>query len=241
MLCKIAGRLQTAEAVVWRSIDGEAPQPENGPRGQRAPAGSGHANATGASAHYAAPPADLVQVAGLQRRLKESESVRQMEAAQARQSGFEDGLRKGREESSDEVQKTLDQLARTIAELSQQKKKLRREAERELVKLSLAVARRILHRELLADPESIQAIVYAALQKLQNREISRVRVYPGGAAAVRAAMERIGHRNVVEVVADPMLATGGIFFETALGELDASIETQLQEIERGFADRLALA
>jgi flagellar assembly protein FliH len=93
----------------------------------------------------------------------------------------------------------------------------------------------------LADPESIQAIVYAALQKLQNREISRVRVYPAGVAAVRAAMERIGHRDAVEVNADAMLPPGGIFFETALGELDASIETQLQEIDRGFADRLALS
>jgi flagellar biosynthesis/type III secretory pathway protein FliH len=29
-------------------------------------------------------------------------------------------------------------------------------------------------------------------------------------------------------------------FETALGDLDASVETQLQEIQRGFADRIAL-
>jgi flagellar biosynthesis/type III secretory pathway protein FliH len=31
-----------------------------------------------------------------------------------------------------------------------------------------------------------------------------------------------------------------MLFETSVGELDASIETQLQEIQRGFADRLAI-
>jgi flagellar assembly protein FliH len=226
MLCRIATNLQMAEPVAWRSVDGEAPR-KHAPLVYAEPIAPRHA--------------DPGQAEGLQRRVKELEGARQTELAHAHQSGFEEGLRKGREESSADLQKALDQLGRTILDLSQQKKNVRREAERELVKLSLAVARRILHRELLADPESIQAIVYAALQKLQNREISRVRVYPAGAAPVRAAMERIGHRNAVEITSDPTLSMGGIFFETALGELDASVETQLQEIERGFADRLALS
>jgi flagellar assembly protein FliH len=234
MLCRIATHSQAAEPVAWRSVDGELP-----------PLKHSLSAAVFPEPRNARPDAtrqvDARHADSLQRRLAELESAREVEIAYARQAGFEEGVRKGREESAGEVQKALDQLARTILDLTQQKKKIRREAERELVKLSLAVARRILHRELLADPESIQAIVYAALQKLQNREISRVRVYPAGVAAVRAAMERIGHRDAVEISADAMLPPGAIFFETALGELDASIETQLQEIERGFADRLALS
>ena len=225
MLCRIANNQQAAEPVAWRSVEGEAPL-KHAPL--RFP-------------EISAPrPTEPSQADAFRRRLKEIESTRQPELAQARQTGLEEGLRKGREESAAEVQKALNQLAHSILDLTEQKKKIRREAERELVKLSLAVAKRILHRELVADPESIQGIVYAALQKLQNREVSRVRVYPAGVGAVQAAMERIGHRNAVEVTADPTLPMGGILFETALGELDASVETQLKEIERGFADRLAL-
>jgi flagellar biosynthesis/type III secretory pathway protein FliH len=40
------------------------------------------------------------------------------------------------------------------------------------------------------------------------------------------------------VVADVTQSRGGALFETGSGSLDASIETQLREIERGFADRL---
>jgi flagellar assembly protein FliH len=244
MLCRIAIDSQTAEPVAWRSVDGEPPFLKHSQSATAFPKPRNGRQPSGLAAdqnHETVRQSDARQADSLQQRLTELEGARQVELAYARQEGFEEGLRKGREESAGEVQKALDQLAHTILDLSQLKKKIRHEAERELVQLSLAVARRILRRELVMDPESIQAIVYTALQKLQNREVARIRVYPAGAAAVRTAMDRIGHRNAVEIQADTKLAPGAIFFETAHGELDASVETQLQEIERGFADRLALS
>ena len=178
--------------------------------------------------------------AEFERRIAELERLRQLEKAEAHHRGVEDGLRRGREEASAEVKKSFEQVAHSLEQLTQMKRKLRQEAEHELVKLSLAVARRILYRELSTDPASIEGIVHAALQKLQQREASKVRVWPAAVPAVRAALDRIGSRSGIEIVADPGLATGAMLFETSLGDLDASIETQLQEIQRGFADRLAI-
>lgn len=175
-----------------------------------------------------------------ERRIAELERLRQLEKAEAHHQGVEDGLRRGREEASAEVKKSFEQVAQALEQLSQTKLKLRQEAEHELVKLSLAVARRILYRELSTDPASIEGIVHAALQKLQQREASKVRVWPAAVPAVRAALDRMGSRSGIEIIADPGLATGAMLFETSLGDLDASIETQLQEIQRGFADRLAI-
>jgi flagellar assembly protein FliH len=183
---------------------------------------------------------NAAETAEFERRIAELERLRQLEKAEAHHRGVEDGLRRGREEASAEVKKAFDQVANALEELGGMKRKLRQEAEQELVKLSLAVARRILYRELSTDPSSIEGIVHAALQKLQQREASKVRVWPAGVPAVRAALERIGSRAGIDIVPDPGLATGAILFETSLGELDASIETQLQEIQRGFADRLAI-
>jgi flagellar assembly protein FliH len=42
-------------------------------------------------------------------------------------------------------------------------------------------------------------------------------------------------RNI-ELVPDASLERGAAIFETTRGNLDASIETQLREIERGFTD-----
>ena len=179
------------------------------------------------------------EAAEFEKRIAELERLRQLEKAEAHHRGVEDGLRRGREEAAAEVKKSFEQMAHALEDLSKIKRKLRHDAEQELVKLSLAVARRILYRELSTDPGSIEGIVHAALQKLQQREASKVRVWPAAVPAVRAALERIGSRAGIEIVPDPGLATGAILFETSLGELDASIETQLQEIQRGFADRLA--
>jgi flagellar assembly protein FliH len=220
------------ETVIWPSRQsklGATSAPTLQPR-QRTP------ELTSASA--ALPPAPEAEA--LERRIAELERLRQTEKAEAHHRGVEDGMRRAREEAGAEVQKAFDQVARTLDELTKIKRKLRLEAEQELVNLSLAVARRILVRELSTDPSSIEGIVHAALQKLQQREVSRVRVFPAGVPAVRAALDRNGIRAGIEVVADPGLVAGAILFETSFGELDASIETQLQEISRGFADRLAI-
>jgi flagellar biosynthesis/type III secretory pathway protein FliH len=42
----------------------------------------------------------------------------------------------------------------------------------------------------------------------------------------------------VEVISDPSREPGTVIFETEHGNLDASVESQLREIERGLADRL---
>jgi flagellar assembly protein FliH len=227
MRCKIADPSQKAEPVAWRSVGQSAARQSapQSPTNTRVPSG-----AQGGSEDTA--------------RTVELERSRQSEIAQARQAGLQtglqDGLRQGREEAAAAIQQMHDQTAKAIDSLAQVKRKVRKEAEREVVNLAIAIARRILYRELTIDPESIEGIVHAAMQKLQQREINRVRVYPAGVAAVKAALERIGSRNPIEVVADGSLQLGGILFETAQGELDGSIETQLLEIQRGFADRLAI-
>jgi flagellar biosynthesis/type III secretory pathway protein FliH len=93
---------------------------------------------------------------------------------------------------------------------------------------------------LMVDPDSIQGIVHAAMRKLQQREIIRLRVHSSAMSSIRDAIQRAGVGDGVEVVADPAMSVGDLIIETTRGELDASVGTQLQEIARGFADRLAL-
>jgi flagellar assembly protein FliH len=157
---------------------------------------------------------------------------------EAYQRGFNEGKGVGREQAAAEVQPVLDRLARTLAELSSLRSRIRKDAEGDLLKLSISVARRVLHRELTLDPESIEGLIRIALEKLQSRDLCRVRVHPDQEPAIRASMERFSNSHKVELVPDPSMNCGDVLFETAHGNIDASIEAQLREIERGFADRL---
>jgi flagellar assembly protein FliH len=76
------------------------------------------------------------------------------------------------------------------------------------------------------------------LDKLQAQEVYRVRVHPEHLVVLRECLEQSGRGASVEVLSDPSQARGGAVFEMSRGSLDASVETQLQEIERGLIDQL---
>ena len=152
--------------------------------------------------------------------------------------GLAEGMAAGKEQAAAELQPVLEKLGRSLVELSSLRPRIRKNAEQDLIKLSLAIARRVLHRELTLDPESISGLIKVALEKLQSREVSRVRIHPEYETVIRALLDRYG-ASQMEVARDASLQRGDVLFETAQGTLDASIESQLREIERGFADRLS--
>jgi flagellar assembly protein FliH len=114
--------------------------------------------------------------------------------------------------------------------------RLRRDAEADVVRLSLAIARRILRREMSVDPSAMQALAQVALQKLSRQELSRVFVHPHQAASIKAALDSAGVR--AEVIPEITRESGALVFETNQGLLDASVNAQLEEIERGLTDRV---
>ena len=152
----------------------------------------------------------------------------------ARHSGYQEGFAAAKKEAAGELQALGERVARTIAELAGFKPVLRRQAEADLLQLALAIARRILHRELAVDPDAMQGLIQSALDKLGNQQVVRVRIHPSQEQAVRKAL---GSRAVA-LVTDSNLEPGAALFEGDRGNLDASIESQLREIELGLADRL---
>jgi len=150
--------------------------------------------------------------------------------------GFEEGQSAARREIGAQFDAAYERLARTIEELSGLRARFRHEAEEEVVALALAVARRILHRELTVAPDALLGLVKAALEKIEAREVHRVRVHPADVPLVQQHLEKMGLPRRVEVSGDPSLARGSAIFDSTRGALDSSVDTQLEEIERGFAD-----
>lgn len=154
----------------------------------------------------------------------------------AHKKGFDEGQAAGRQSAAGEVQAMQMKLARSIEELTGLRSRYRRQAEQDVVALALAVARRILHRELTMAPEALLGLVKAALDKMEIREVHQVRVSREDAAMVQQFFEQMGAPQRVEVAVDVNLAPGSVLIESSRGMLDASVDTQLAEIERGFAD-----
>src|ERR1700722_16731179 len=152
--------------------------------------------------------------------------------------GFTEGKTVGRQQAGAEMQSVLDQLGKSLASLASLRSRIRGDAEGDLLKLAISIARRVLHRELTLDPESIEGLIRVALDKLQSRELCRVRVHPDQEQAIRKSLERFANSQKIELITDASLQCGDVLFESAHGNLVASIDSQLGEIERGLADRL---
>ena len=166
----------------------------------------------------------------------EQQFVQRLREAHA--AGLREGESAGLNHADAELQPVIERLSRTIDDLGQMRARLRKEAEADMVKLSLAIARRVLRRELAVDPDALHGLILAAFEKLQGQEISRVKVHPSHAASVRSALQKSVTGAAIEVLPDPSREPGTVIFETQRGNLDASVESQLHEIERGLADCL---
>ena len=223
MLCKIlAGSDQSfARPLEWRQL-GAAP-----------------VSAAGASTPTAnVSSTDNGEAHDLHTRIAELERALDAEVRQARDRGYQEGLAAGKEIGAADVHPTIERLLQTCSEVVGLRARIRKETEADLVTLTLAIARRVLRRELSVDPEAIQGVVNAALSKMQAKEITLVRTNPEHVATVRSYFDAAGIGAGVEIASDATLPVGGIVLETKRGNVDASVDTQLQEIERGFADRL---
>jgi flagellar assembly protein FliH len=156
----------------------------------------------------------------------------------AYQTGFQEGQAILQREHEALVKPLLERLTETLASFAELRTRMRRESEEEVVELSIAIARRVLHRELTLDPEAVRGLVKAAFERIGSREISRVRVHPAQSALLQTLIEKACPDRRVELVSDPALGPGNVIFETERGDLDASVDSQLEEIRRGLADRL---
>jgi flagellar assembly protein FliH len=154
----------------------------------------------------------------------------------ARQQGFQAGEAAAVQKAEQQYRQAMQRLAQSVEEMLATRLRIRQQMEEDLVHLAVEVARRILHRELTVDPEALLGVVKAAIQKIDARELHRVRVAGADARLVQDCLASLNLPARVEVTADPGLPRGSVVLETARGTLDSSVETQLQEIDRGFAD-----
>jgi flagellar assembly protein FliH len=194
-------------------------------------------------------PGGAVSVARPQPRFESEAEARRIESEelnaaieqrvrQAYESGFREGEAAARQGAEGRVREAVEKLAATVVEVAAMRSDVMRRAEADMVRLSVEIARRILHRELSLDTSALEALIRAALEKLRSQEVYRVRVHPDHERLVRACLQQIGRDPDIEVVADASQPRGGAVFEISRGSLDASVETQLREIENGLADHL---
>jgi len=180
-------------------------------------------------------------------------AVRETHAEELRKS-FEAGLARGVEEgraaerqcfaAAAKTQEAgrIEETARLAESFNAQRSRYFEDVEREVVKLALGVAARILRRESEMDPLLLSGAVRVALGQLSASTEVRLRVPASDLALWRDTIAHLPNLNVKPaVVADERMSLGECRLETDLGSVDLGLESQLAEIERAFLERSGAA
>jgi flagellar assembly protein FliH len=121
-----------------------------------------------------------------------------------------------------------------FVEAERDRKRFLAEAETQLVRLALAVARKILAREAAADPMHLTAIVKAALTRIHDSSGSTLRVNPAQLGAWTSLLSQT--ETDLQVIADEQLEDGSVTLETRIGHVELGIRAQMEEVERCMED-----
>jgi flagellar assembly protein FliH len=168
---------------------------------------------------------------------REQQLARQLESA--RREAFEKGRDAARSEQAAWRQQCTGELGAALESFRAGRDEYLARVEHEVVRLALAIAERILHREAQMDPLLLSGAVRVALGQLAESTEVKLRV-PAAQRDMWAEMLRLipGLPLRPEVVADPELETPEAVLEAGLGTVDLGVRAQIAEIERGFFDLL---
>ena len=112
------------------------------------------------------------------------------------------------------------------------------EVEQEVVRLSLAIAARVLHREAQIDPLLLTGVVRVALEKMADRTGVVLRVCGVDVEPWEGVFQSTETSERPRVVEDSRLQRGECVLETKMGTVELGVHVQLEEIEKGFFDLL---
>lgn len=159
---------------------------------------------------------------------------------------YREGLRRGRQEGYEAIRQQagelFNRLSDLVTELTSLRQRILREAEIEMVELALAIAHKVIQREIHVDRSCIVDAIQAALQKTEHQERVVIRMnsadlqYLENACVAMPELEKGCGR--INLEADDSVAAGGCVLETGCGEIDGRIEQRLQYLESALRSKL---
>jgi flagellar assembly protein FliH len=159
---------------------------------------------------------------------------------QAWSKGHEAGKAEARAVFEQQTVTLREEISKALREFAVERDTYFHRVEEQVVRLTLAIARKILHREAQVDPLLLTGILRVALEKIGSGTNTRLRAHPSDIQVWRDYFTQSGENfPAPELIGDPEIQSGRCILETEMGTTEIGLETQLKEIEQGFLDLLA--
>jgi len=160
----------------------------------------------------------------------------QLEEAYAR--GRQDGLNESEQRFNNSVQA----LTQALEDVSRLRESLAQAGSQDMLRLVMAIAEQVIRTSVAASPAVVVGIIENALQASIRCDSYRVRVNPADLDAVKKQkplfLASISGLKNISFEADPEISPGGCRLDSELGDVDATIETQLESIREALTQAI---
>ena len=175
------------------------------------------------------------EVAALDGRLRSQAEQMSVDMEMARNEARAEARLEWEQELQDRIVEERTAVLKVCAEFVRERARYFAGVEAEVVKLALAIAARVLHREAKIDPLLLTGVVRVALEKVAENSATVLRV-PVAAIEMWREVFVASPGSSLQVVGDERLTAGECVLDTNVGRVELGVSAQLEEIERGFFD-----
>lgn len=165
-------------------------------------------------------------------------------ATPAHKQELEEAYTRGRREALEQAGGKLETAARAFAaavtEVDQLRTALAERSRDDMFRLVMVIAEQVIRHEVTVHPDVVVGVIEHALQAAVRADHCKIRINPDDVAVVTEQkplfLASISGLKNLNIETDPTITPGGCRIESDLGEVDATLETQLAMIRQALSD-----
>jgi flagellar biosynthesis/type III secretory pathway protein FliH len=162
-------------------------------------------------------------------------------AQAARQEGYEAGYAQGRAAAEQEARDLLLFAENSVREVVEARSAMIAESEEALVRLAIDVAAKIVKADVELHPERVLNVLEGALRKAFVRDRLTVVCNPADLQLIEDGQDglaaRVGTLQHLELIGDRRVQRGGVVVRTDAGDVDATVDSQLERLREAMLGR----
>jgi flagellar assembly protein FliH len=153
---------------------------------------------------------------------------------EAYEKGFEQGEKNGLELGQKRIETMVHQLNNLLTEIEGQRVDLYKNYAKEMVRLVLSIAKKVLHHEVNIREDVVAFTVREAFKYVVDQKKVVVHLNPMDYQYLLSHRDRlpfaVEETRGIKMIEDPAITRGSSLLETSFGDIDATIENQFDQI-----------
>lgn len=156
--------------------------------------------------------------------------------------GYDDGFVKGKQAGLEETANAVKTALEAVEQLKAYHLNILTDSQKDVARMALAVAKKVLHKEIMTDPKTVVSVIKEALSRVSFKKQFVILVNPLDLDVIKNSSEDVktvlDNYESLKFKASAKVETGGCIVQTESGTVDAQIDRQFSEVEAAVINAL---